>query len=275
MHLLYARFWTKVMYDAGLIDFVEPFTQLRNQGMMLSAKDGRKMSKSRGNVVTPDEVIAQHGADALRAYLLFLGPFDAEALWDDGGIRGITRFLDRFWRLAHEVPVEPQTESNVDEAFERMRHKTIKRITGEMADYRFNTAVSGLMQYLNFLVKAQAEQAISATQWRQAIKTFALLLAPICPFISEEIWQTVLGHDDSIHRAAWPVYDETMTVDAYVTMPVQVNGKLRDRISVVMDEDEAVVGETAVAASGVQRFVNGQPIRKVIVIPNKLVNIVV
>ncbi len=293
MHLLYARFWTKVMYDAGLIDFVEPFSQLRNQGMLLSAQDGRKMSKSRGNVVTPDEVVAQHGADALRAYLLFLGPFDAEVLWDDSGIRGITRFLDRFWRLAHEVPMKdscgrnsdpkgcssdhatlrPKTQQ--DKTFAQARHKIIKRITHEMAEFRFNTAVSGLMQYLNFLVEAQTKQTISAAQWRQAIETFTLLLAPICPFISEEVWQTVLGHDDSVHSANWPTFDEAMTIDAQVTIPVQVNGKLRGRIVLAMDADEMVVRDTAVAVPAVQRFVDGKPVRKVIIVPNKLVNIVV
>jgi leucyl-tRNA synthetase len=275
MHLLYARFWTKVMFDAGLIDFVEPFTQLRNQGMMLSAQDGRKMSKSRGNVVTPDEVVANYGADALRAYLLFLGPFDAEVTWDDSGIRGITRFLDRFWRLAHEVPMDEKAEGKTNGAFERMRHKIIKRITGEMADFRFNTAVSGMMQYLNYLGETQTERTISAAQWRRAVETFTLLLAPICPFITEEIWQTVLGHTDSVHRADWPTYDEALTVDAQVTIPVQVNGKLRDRISMVMDADEEMVRETAVSAQGVQRYVNGKPIRKVIIVPNKLVNIVI
>lgn len=274
MHLLYARFWTKVMFDAGLVDFVEPFTQLRNQGMMLSAQDGRKMSKSRGNVVTPDEVVAQYGADALRAYLLFLGPFDAEALWDDKGIRGITRFLDRYWRLAHEVPIKAQSSSAANEAFIRMRHKTIQRVTNDMAEFHFNTAVSGLMEYLNFLVDVQAN-GISAAAWREAIETFTLLLAPICPFITEEIWQTVLGHETSIHRADWPDYDEALTVAAQVTIPVQVNGKLRDRIVLALNADEKLVEETAVSTQGVQRFVNGRSIRKVIVVPNKLVNIVI
>ncbi|MFO7680315.1 MAG: leucine--tRNA ligase [Chloroflexota bacterium] len=274
MHLLYARFWTKVMFDAGLVDFVEPFSQLRNQGVLLSAQDGRRMSKSRGNVVTPDEVIARHGADALRAYLLFLGPFDAEVLWDGSGIRGVSRFLDRFWRLAHEIPAEPDPAPPVNEAFERMRHKTMQRITQDMAAFRFNTAVSGLMTYLNYLADTEAE-AVPAAQRRQAVETFAQLLAPICPFISEEVWQTVLGHANSVHRAAWPAYDEALTADVQVTLPVQVNGKVRDRISVAVDAAEGVVRETAVTAPGVQRFINGQPVRQVIVVPNKLVNIVV
>lgn len=274
MHLLYARFWTKVMYDAGIIDFVEPFTQLRNQGMLLSANDGRKMSKSRGNVVTPDEVVEKYGADALRAFLLFLGPFDAEVLWDDSGIRGITRFLDRFWRLAHEVTGKAKTDVKPNEAFERMRHKTIKRITREMQEFRFNTAVSGLMEYLNFLVESQTE-TISANQWQQAIETFTKLLAPICPFITEEVWQTVLEMADSVHEVNWPEFDEAMTVDAQITIPVQVNGKLRDRISIPMDADDSVVRETAVSAQGVQKHTNGNTIRKIIIVPNKLVNIVV
>lgn len=275
MHLLYARFWTKVMADAGLIHFEEPFSQLRNQGVMHSAVDGRRMSKSRGNVVTPDDVVARYGADALRAYLLFLGPFDAETTWDERGIRGVTRFLDRFWRLAHEAPMAAKTTASFNEGFERRRHKAIQRLTADMSEFRFNTAVSTLMAYLNDLVEAQSDETVSAGQWRQALATFTLLLAPICPFISEEIWQTVLGNVNSVHRAAWPVYDEALTVAAQVTLPVQVNGKVRDRIVAALDEDEKVVGETAVAAPGVQRFLNGQSIRQVIVVPNKLVNIVV
>ncbi|MCZ7667287.1 MAG: class I tRNA ligase family protein [Chloroflexi bacterium] len=148
MHLLYARFWTKVMADAGLIHFEEPFSQLRNQGVMHSAVDGRRMSKSRGNVVTPDDVVARYGADALRAYLLFLGPFDAETTWDERGIRGVTRFLDRFWRLAHEAPMAAETTASFNEGFERRRHKAIQRLTADMSEFRFNTAVSTLMAYL-------------------------------------------------------------------------------------------------------------------------------
>ena len=274
MHLLYARFWTKVMADAGLVDFVEPFIQLRNQGMVLSAVDGRKMSKSRGNVVTPDEVVAEHGADALRAYLLFLGPFDTEVIWDDRGIKGITRFLDKYWRLAQETPSpgHPATWSPSQE-FERRRHQIVKRITEDMAQFRFNTAVAALMAYLNYLIEVQ-DEPISAGQWRQAIETVTLLLAPIAPFITEEVWQTVLGHQESVHRQPWPAYDEAQAADVEITIAVQVNGKLRDRVTVAAGISEEELKKTAVDSPIIQRTINGQVIRNVIVVPQKLVNIV-
>ncbi|MCA9927552.1 MAG: leucine--tRNA ligase [Anaerolineales bacterium] len=280
MHLLYARFWTKVIFDAGLIDFIEPFAQLRNQGMLLSPKDGQKMSKSKGNVITPDEVIARHGTDALRMYLLFLGPFDQDVLWDDVCIKGVTRFLDRFWRLvrgefnAKAQRDEGAKEGKGDEGFERMRHKVVKRMTREMEGFRFNTAVAGLMEYLNYLVDA-ATADVNAAQWAAAIETFVKLLAPICPFIAEETWQNVMGRTGSVHQQAWPTFDEAMTVDDEIEVVVQINGRVRDRIMVAADVDEVVVRETAVATPTIQRIINGQPIRKVIVVRKKLVNIVV
>jgi len=273
MHLLYSRFWTKVIADAGLIDFDEPFSQLLNQGMLLSAVDGQKMSKSKGNVVTPDEVIAKHGTDALRAYILFLGPFEAEVTWDDVGIKGVTRFLDRFWRVASGRVASRQVASSPVHTFERERHKFIQRITREMGGFRFNTAVAGYMEYLNYLIEMQGE-AIPDNQWQQAIETLTLALAPICPFITEEVWQTVLGHTDSVHRQAWPDYDEALTVDEVVTVVIQVNGKVRDRIKVDTDASEDVLRETAVTLPSVQHHINGQSIRKIIVVRNKLVNIV-
>lgn len=277
MHLLYSRFWTKVMADAGLIDFDEPFSRLLNQGMLLSAVNGQKMSKSKGNVVTPDEVVNRHGTDALRAYILFLGPFEAEVTWDDAGIKGITRFLDRYWRVASmrvaSSPAHPFTRSPVH-AFEHARHKFIRRITREMEGFRFNTAVAGFMEYLNYLIEMQ-DEPIPAAQWRQAIETLTLLLAPICPFITEEVWQTALGHADSVHRQAWPTYDAALAGDKVVTIIVQVNGKVRDRIKVEGGMSEEGLRETAVTSPKVQSFINGQPIRKIIVIPPSLVNIVI
>ncbi len=277
MHLLYARFWTKVMADAGLVDFVEPFTQLRNQGMLQAASDGRKMSKSRGNVVTPDEVVARHGTDALRAYLLFLGPFDAEVTWDEAGIRGVTRFLDKFWRLAGEFNTKGQRDKGTkeDRGFERRRQQVIQRVTEDMAGFRFNTAVAALMEYLNHLTNDCREQTMPEAPWRRALESFTLLLAPICPFITEEVWQTMLGHTESVHRQAWPTFNPALLVEEMVTLPVQVNGKVRDRIVVVVDAAEDVVGETAVSAPSVQKYVNGRAIQQIIIVPNKLVNIVV
>jgi leucyl-tRNA synthetase len=297
MHLLYSRFWTKVAFDAGLIDFDEPFSQLRNQGMLLSAVDGQKMSKSKGNVVTPDEVVARHGTDALRAYVLFLGPFEAEVTWDDAGIKGVTRFLDRYWRVASgqvaggqvasmqvasmqvaseqaaSSPAHPPTRSPVH-AFERARHKFIQRITREMEAFRFNTAVAGAMEYLNYLTEMQNEP-VPPDQWRKAIETLTLLLAPICPFITEEVWHKVLGHTDSVHRQAWPTYDAALAADDVVTVIIQVNGKVRDRITVEADMSEEGLRETAVTSPKVQSFINSKPIRKIIVVPPSLVNVVI
>ncbi|HRQ38539.1 MAG TPA: leucine--tRNA ligase [Chloroflexota bacterium] len=268
MHLLYARFWTKVMADAGLIDFVEPFSELKNQGILHSAVDGQRMSKSKGNVVTPDEVIARHGTDALRLYVVFLGPFDADVVWDDVGIRGTTRFLDRFWRLANgEFNAEARRRR---EDFERERHRVIKRVTADMEGYRFNTAVAALMEYLNYL---HDHRDVPADQWQQGLESFAILLSPFAPFITEEVWQTVWGHTDSIHRQNWPTYEEALTTAVTIRMAVQINGKVRDHITIPVDTAEAEIRQLAV--NQVQRYVNGRTPQVIIVVPGRLVNIVV
>jgi leucyl-tRNA synthetase len=288
LHLLYARFWTKVMYDAGLVSFTEPFATLKNQGVLSSPLDGRRMSKSRGNVITPDEVVARHGVDALRAYVLFLGPFEAEVTWDDEGIVGVTRFLRRYWKLANEgseqvsvnseqVSVSsnqsPVSQSQVSR-FERRRHQVIQQMTHDMAQFRFNTAVATMMSYLNDLAAFQNE-AIPASQWHQAIESFTLLLAPICPFITEAVWQGVLGHTDSVHQQAWPTFTADMAAEEEITVVVQVNGRLRERLMMAADVTEEMMREAAVHSPSVQNYINGQSIRKVIVVPGKLVNIVV
>lgn len=270
MHLLYARFWTKVIHDAGLIDFVEPFTQLRNQGMLLSAVDGQKMSKSRGNVVTPDEVVARHGADALRAYILFLGPFDARAVWDNRGIVGITRFIERYWKLANEVASIPNGAGAYDEAYERERHRIIKRVTEDMAKFRFNTAVAALMEYVNYLSSASGT---SGRQRREAIRTLTLLLAPVAPFVTEEVWQEVLGESESIHCAAWPAYDAAQADGEQTVIILQVNGKRRDRILAATD-NETGLREAALANEKVQSAVGERPIRNIVIVPGRLVNVV-
>ena len=270
MHLLYARFWTKVMHDAGLIDFDEPFAQLRNQGMLLSPQDGQKMSKSRGNVVTPDEVVAAHGVDALRTYVLFLGPFDARALWDDRGIVGVDRFLERVWRLAQEFAGLP--DGSYNDAFERDRHRVIKRVTADMERFRFNTAVAALMEYVNALYAAR-EQPVAAGQWREAIRTLALLLAPIAPFIAEEMWREELGEAESIHGAAWPVWDEALAAEEQTTIVVQVNGKLRDRLTADAGSDPTTLRQMALASERVRAAVGERPVRDVIV-ARRVVNVV-
>jgi leucyl-tRNA synthetase len=273
MHLLYARFWTKVMFDAGLIDFVEPFAQLRNQGMLLSPMDGQKMSKSKGNVITPDEIVAEYGADVLRAYLLFLGPFDAEVVWDNRGIVGVQRFLERYWKLANEVIDLPGDGRPFDEAFERERHKIIRRITDDMTKFRFNTAVAALMEYLNALYAAR-ERSVAAPQWRPAIRSLTLLLAPIAPFITEEVWQAVLNEAGSVHQAAWPGYDEALAADERITVAIQVNGKLRDRFECDAGSDDEALRRAALENEKARKSIAGRPVRDVIIVPGRLVNIV-
>ena len=277
MHLLYARFWTKVMYDAGLVDFTEPFTTLRNQGV-LHAADGRRMSKSRGNVITPDEVIEEHGTDALRTYVVFIGPFEANVVWDDSGIKGVTRFLDRFWTLAHTVVAEDgavkERESGGDQTFAREMHRTIKRVTEDVEAFKFNTAVAALMEWLNALYEAR-EEGVRIGQWREAIETFCLLLAPFAPFIAEEVWREALGRDESVHRERWPAYDDELIQAGEITVAVQVNGRLRDTITVPAGIRDEELEEAALASANVQRHVDGRPIRKTIVVPQRLVNFVV
>ena len=273
MHLLYARFWTKVMVDEGLIDFAEPFTQLRNQGMLLSPQDGLKMSKSKGNVVTPDEVVAQYGTDALRAYILFLGPFDANALWDNRGIVGVARFIERYWKLANEVAARPNNGQPFDEAFERERHKIIRRVTGDMSRFRFNTAVAALMEYVNDLYAARS-RPIGGRQWRAAVGDLTLLLAPIAPFVTEEVWREVLGGKDSVHRAAWPEFDPALAADEEVTIVLQVNGKLRDRVTLPAGADEDALRAAALDNAKVRATIGERPIREAIVVPGRLVNVV-
>jgi leucyl-tRNA synthetase len=274
MHLLYARFWTKVMHDAGLIDFVEPFTELRNQGMMLSAIDGHKMSKSKGNVVTPDEVVTRYGTDVLRTFLLFLGPFDTEVVWDERGIVGVQRFLERYWNLARDIAARPAMDIPPDQAFERKRHQTIRRISQDMERFRFNTAVAGLMEYVNDLYAAR-EKPIDPVQWRAAIGTLTQLLAPIAPFITEEVWRGILGENESVHRSTWPEHDEALAVEEQLILVVQVNGKLRDRVLVPASSDDASIRDAALSNPKVRSYIGDRPIQSIIVVPGRLVNVVV
>ncbi|MDX1616843.1 MAG: class I tRNA ligase family protein, partial [Candidatus Promineifilaceae bacterium] len=275
MHLLYARFWTKVMYDAGLVPFAEPFSQLRNQGM-LHAADGQRMSKSKGNVVTPDEVAAAHGTDALRTYILFIGPFEGDVIWDDGNIKGVDRFLERLWALAQELDELGATEADParEDKFRREHHRLIKRVTADLEKFKFNTAVASFMAHLNYL-EASRDAAIGPTAWREALGAFVRLLAPIAPFISEEIWQEVLGHTgQSVHLTSWPEYDEILVQRQEIEVMIQVNGKLRDRITVPADIADNDLEQAALAQDNVQRHLVGKTVRRTIIVPQRLINVV-
>jgi leucyl-tRNA synthetase len=268
------------MYDAGLVNFVEPFSALKNQGV-LHASDGQRMSKSKGNVVTPDEVVADHGADALRAYILFIGPFEGDVIWDGSGIKGIDRFLERYWNLALDYQagnlgagVSPADEAK-ELHFQRQIHLTIKKVTGDLERYKFNTAVAALMEYLNFLYDYR-EAGIGSGLWRTALQTFTLLVCPITPFIAEEIWQELLeNRGQSVHQMSWPNYDKELIQADEVTVMVQVNGRLRDKVAVPAGSDEATLQTVALAQANVKRHIGEKTIHRVIVIPDRLINLVV
>ena len=277
MHLLYARFWTKVMYDANIVNFREPFNKLLNQGMM-HAPDGRLMSKSKGNVITPDEVVAEYSADALRAYELFLGPFEQDAIWSDRGINGVFRFLNRVWRLIlKEKPLiftkRPSGGAeDISRQLQKMTHKTIKKVTLDFEKFKFNTAVAALMEYINFLYSSLDKKVLEEI-WSETIDTLMLLLAPIAPFMTEELWERT-GHKESIHIQPWPKWDEKLTYEEKFTLVIQVNGKLRDRVEVPVGISDKEMKKIALKSPNAQKFIKDKEIIKFVTVPNKLINIV-
>ena len=268
MHLLYARMWTKVMFDAGLIKFKEPFPVLRNQGMIW-AGDGQKMSKSKGNVVTPDAMVEKYGADALRLWELFMGPFEEATNWNEEGVFGTARYLQRVWGVVRRYvaagcPVGKPSAETIKRA-----HKTIRTLTDHMERMRFNTALATLMDQLNYIAKLTPEEL-----GRFAIESYVLMLAPMAPFVGEEFWRE-LGHRESIHLEAWPKFDTELTRDETVTVVVQINGKVRDRLQVNADANEDEVRGMALASDAVIKNLDGKAPKKVIYVPHKLVSIVV
>jgi leucyl-tRNA synthetase len=276
MHLLYARFWTKVMADAGLIPFREPFPVLRSQGVM-HARDAdtgelRRMSKSAGNVVTPDEVAARQGADALRVYLLFMAPFESNTVWEADGIVGARRFLERTWRLVQTVADETAEVDGMDEALRRGLHQTIQRVTEDVEAFRFNTAVAALMEFLNTL-SAQIASGRVSRQVVEATRAYVLLLAPFAPYIAEELWAQ-LGGGYSVHQQAWPEWDEEAIQAASITMVLQVDGRVRDRLQVPTGITEREARERALRAEGIHRYLGDRRVTRVVYVPGRLVNLV-
>lgn len=267
LHLLYARFIYKFLFDIGAVPKEcgdEPFTKLRNQGMILG-EDNQKMSKSRGNVVNPDEMVERFGADTLRMYEMFMGPFDQEKPWDTNGMVGVRRFLERVWSLR-------MTKLSTDKAdkaspLTRLTHKTIKKVGEDIAEFRFNTAVSAMMILVN-------EMNAAASVPQSLYEKLLLILAPFAPHIAEELWAT-LGHTDLIARAKWPEYDEVLTVDDEVTIPVQVNGKLRDTLTMQATASKEDIERTARASEKVQKCIAGKEIIRVVIVPGRMCNIVV
>jgi len=274
MHLFYARFFTKALRDMKLIGFGEPFIRLFNQGIIIAEK--QKMSKSRGNVITPDEYVSELGADAVRAYLMFVAPWEQGGEWNDSGISGISRWLNRLWNLVTGGYSRDAKAKLKDEerALSRLTHQTIRKVTQDLEKLRLNTMIAALMEYTNYLTKTKEEGVISQAAWKEAIDTLMLLLAPTAPHLTEELWQQT-GHEYSIHNQAWPKWDEALAKDEEITLVVQVNGKLRERIAVPVSITEDEAKEKALESPRVKAHTEGKKIIKVIYVPGRLVNIVV
>ncbi|KAB7666799.1 leucine--tRNA ligase [Bacillus sp. B1-b2] len=269
LHLLYARFWHKVLYDLGVVPTKEPFQKLFNQGMILG-ENNEKMSKSKGNVVNPDEIVESHGADTLRLYEMFMGPLDAAIAWSTNGLDGARRFLDRTWRLLVDENGELSPKvKDVEEAkgLDKIYHQTVKKVTEDFEGLRFNTAISQMMVFINECYKADVLP-------KKYVEGFIKILSPICPHMTEELWQIVTKSNETISYQAWPAYDEAKLVDDEVEIVVQINGKVKAKLMVPAGANKDALEQIAMEASEVKEQIDGKTVRKVIAVPGKLVNIV-
>jgi leucyl-tRNA synthetase len=278
MHLLYARFFCKALRDIGLVNFGEPFKRLFNQGHIIVSR--QKMSKSRGNVITPDVYVKDEGADAVRAYLMFIGPWEQGGEWNDAGLAGMSRWFNRIWSLVlHPYETQPLYHKGLLDDFDpkkdllRRLHQTIKKVTNDMERIRFNTMIAALMEFTNYLAKVKEQGQITREDWCKTIATMLILLAPTAPHITEELWKRI-GKEYSIHNQKWPTYDEELAKSALITLVVQINGRVRDRISApaALKEDEA--RWIAVESKKIAPWLEGKDIDRVIYVPDKLINLV-
>lgn len=267
LHLLYARFWHKFLYDIGVVPTKEPFQKLFNQGMILG-ENNEKMSKSRGNVVNPDDVVDKYGADTLRLYEMFMGPLEASIAWSDNGLEGARKFLDRVWRLfiTDQGEVTDKIVPTLNPALEKSYHQTVKIVTEHFEGLRFNTGISRLMIFINDAYK-QSELPV------QYVEGFIKLLAPVAPHLAEELWER-LGHDESLAYANWPDFDESKLIETEVEIVLQLNGKVKDKLKIAKDSSKTELENLAQENEKMQAAIGSKTIRKVIVVPNKLVNIV-
>lgn len=276
MHLMYARFFAKALNDMGLVEHREPFKRLFNQGLILG-EDNQKMSKSRGNVIDPDKLVEEYGADTIRTYLMFIGPWEAGGPWSSSGIEGIVRFYRKVWNLVLDpIPENNSSASAIEiKSLQRILHKTINKVAHDLEHFQFNTAVSSLMELLNYLVKAKDTTVSQTAEWQETIKIFVLLIAPIAPHISEELWEA-LGQDYSVHKQSWPKYDASLAADEVFTLIVQINGKLRERIEgVSLSATDEEVKQLALTHINIAPHLVDKEIKNVICVPKRLVNIVV
>ncbi len=274
-HLLYARFFTRALRDLGLLDFNEPFVRLFNQGLITS--EGAKMSKSRGNVIAPDDYVQEFGADVVRCYLMFLGPWEQGGDWSDTGINGMARWMNRVWELVQrdtrQIDDYP-TDLDAVRDLERLTHKTIRRVTDDLERFKFNTALAALMEFTNGLNAAWERRGVGSAAWGGAIEKLLVLMAPMAPHVAEELWERT-GRPYSIHNQPWPRWDPNLAADEVITLVVQVNGRVRDRLTVSADISEAEAKRLALESQRIRPYVDGKTVDRVVYVPGKLVNIVV
>jgi leucyl-tRNA synthetase len=274
MHLLYTRFFHKALRDMGITQGNEPMIQLRNQGMVL-AEDHSKMSKSRGNVVAPDQLVEKYGADTVRAYLMFFARWEMGAPWDSQGIEGTARWIRRTWTLFTDPTPPPADPAYDGRDLRRRVHQTLKRVTHDFENFEFNTVISSLMELLNEMYKAREAGAVGSPAWDEATEIYLKMLAPVAPHIAEELWTNQLGKPYSIHQQRWPAVDEEAAKEDVIELPVQVNGKVRDRIIVPAEASEEEIKSAALASPLIQKYLDGKEPKKVIVAHKRLVSLVV
>ena len=273
MHLIYTRFFTKAMRAMGLVDFDEPMLALYNQGMVLG-EDGEKMSKSRGNVVAPDALVKKHGADTVRAYLMFFAKWDQGGPWNYDGIKGPQRLLFDVWDVATFDYTEKESDKTGTRNLRRKTHQAIRKFTEDMESFSFNTAVAAVMELRNAILAAKKDVNVAQKAWTEAVESLLLLLAPITPHLAEELWER-RGKDSSIHLEPWPKWDADMVKEESITLVVQINGRVRDRIVVPEGIDDDSLKSKALSSSKIQSWLEGKSPKKIIVVRGRLVNIVI
>ena len=274
MHLLYARFFVKALRDLGYLNFDEPFTRLVNQGTIVF--NSQKMSKSRGNVIAPDAYVTDVGTDAVRTYMMFMGPWEAGGEWNDDGITGMARWTNRVWDLATRdasVLDESDTHPDATRSLRRAMHQTVRKVSDDIERFKFNTAIAAMMEFSNTLNQAWGDARVDSDSWNESVKSLALLMSPITPFLAEEIWERS-GGGFSVHQQPWPTWDAELAADETITLVVQVNGRLRDRIEVPADISEDDAKSMALDSPRTAVHTQGKQIRRVIYVPGRLVNIV-
>jgi leucyl-tRNA synthetase len=274
MHLLYSRFFMRVLRDLGLTEYSEPFTRLFNQGTILGP-DGSRMSKSKGNVVNPDDYVGTLGADTIRCYLMFIGPWDQGGPWNTQSISGVHKFLNRVWALTTEPRQVRQASADADTKLRRALHQTIRGVTEDMEKFRFNTMLAKLMTLVNTMFELRP--SVSDEAWNETVRDLLLMVAPSAPHLAEELWTTTLGLSYSVHRQPWPTWDEQLAAEDELKIGVTINGKPRGELVVpaALGDDEEAVKQLALELPRVKAAIEGQTVRRVIYRAGKVLNLVV